>query len=98
MDRSPRSLFAALAFLVAAACGSSDETLRGTWTWGHEVRSFCPETSDECYWLSDTDSAVRDELRELGSAGEPYAGVCIVIEGSIDRASERPGLRPTTMA
>ncbi|UCH46561.1 MAG: META domain-containing protein [Betaproteobacteria bacterium] len=90
----------ALLVLVAPASGfasGTSETVlryRGEYTFGHEVRSFCPAINSQCYWVgANTGSAVHAALKKLttrpGTA--PYTPVCVVIEGRIDRDSERTG-------
>ena len=79
---------------LAASCSdSNDPPLRGIWTWGHEVRSFCPTEGQECFWVADTDTEILDQLRSLSPSvpGEPYQGTCILVEANVDRSSERTG-------
>ena len=67
---------------------------RGAYTLGHEVNTFCPDINSQCYWLSpDTGEAVRDQLRQIYQQQSPglYQPVCVIIEGDIDRESERTG-------
>jgi len=68
--------------------------LRGDYTFGHEVNSFCPEINSQCYWLGPgTSQAVREQLKVLYEAQNPglYKPVCIVIDGAIERDSPRSG-------
>ena len=86
--------FATTVLFAAAlnACTWGDgEVLRGELTWGHEVRSFCPAASDNCYWTIPATDDLRESLRELGSADEPYTPVCVVLSGAIDTESARDG-------
>ena len=67
---------------------------RGAYTLGHEVNTFCPEINSQCYWLSpDTAEPVRDQLRQIYQHKSPglYKPVCVIIDGDIDRESERTG-------
>jgi heat shock protein HslJ len=67
---------------------------RGEYTYGHEVRSFCPAINSQCYWVgAATSRAVHAALRKLvtESADEPYQPVCVVIEGRVDRETMRDG-------
>ena len=90
------ALFAAIAPASAFASGAGEAVLRyrGEYTYGHEVRSFCPAINSQCYWVGgDTSAAVRATLKELGTVpgAAPYTPVCVVIEGRIDRDSKRTG-------
>jgi len=88
-----------LLLLVSAATASSGAgsgllRYRGEYTYGHEVRSFCPAINSQCYWVDAASSkAVRAALGELAAipGAEPYRAVCVVIEGRIDRESKRDG-------
>ena len=67
---------------------------RGDYTLGHEVNNFCPKINSQCYWLgSETSQIVRAQLKALADMHsiKPYDAVCVVIEGHIDRDSERQG-------
>ncbi len=86
------------AMLVAAlsACATSvqGERYRGGYTFGHEVRTFCPEINSQCYWLGPgTPAEVREQLNSIYKAKKPglYKPVCVVVEGKIDRDSPRDG-------
>ncbi|MDJ0938426.1 MAG: hypothetical protein QNJ00_01550 [Woeseiaceae bacterium] len=81
-------LFAAA---LNACTGADSEALRGELTWGHEVRSFCPAGSDDCYWIVPATDDLRERFRELGSADEPYTPVCVVLSGTLDAESPRDG-------
>ncbi len=86
-------LFAASAI---AGEGSSDNSLRyrGNYTVGHEVNSFCPQVNSQCYWLNPkTPHSVQQQLKALSKtqSTKPYDAACVVIEGRIDRESERKG-------
>ena len=83
-----------LASAVACHTYADSRRYRGAYTLGHEVNSFCPEINSQCYWLSpDTGEPVRDQLRQIYQQQSPglYQPVCVVIEGDIDRESERTG-------
>ncbi|UCD67337.1 MAG: META domain-containing protein [Betaproteobacteria bacterium] len=90
----------ALLILIAPASGfasGSDETVlryRGEYTYGHEVRSFCPAINSQCYWVgAGTSAHVHATLKKLATrpGAAPYTPVCVVIEGRIDRDSKRTG-------
>lgn len=90
------SLLVSLAPVSGIASGTGEVVLRyrGEYTFGHEVRSFCPAINSQCYWVGvDTDRAVHATLRKLatGPGTAPYTPVCVVIEGRIDRDSKRSG-------
>jgi heat shock protein HslJ len=77
-----------------AAGSGGDSRFRGLYTFGHEVRSFCPDVSAQCYWVSpDSPPDVQAALRDLARAraGAPYEPVCVLVEGRIDRDSPREG-------
>lgn len=87
-----------LLLLLAATTGchtyADSQRYRGAYTLGHEVNTFCPEINSQCYWLSpDTREPVRDQLRQIYQKKSPglYQPVCVIIEGDIDRESERTG-------
>ena len=67
---------------------------RGEYTYGHEVRSFCPDINSQCYWIDgNTPDEIRAGLQLLAteSADIPYTPVCVIIEGRIDRETIRTG-------
>ena len=81
---------------TAAGERSPDNTTRyrGNYTIGHETNSFCPQINSQCYWLSPkTPHTVQQQLKALSKeySTKPYEAVCVVIEGRIDRESEREG-------
>jgi heat shock protein HslJ len=83
-----------LASVVACHCYADSRRYRGAYTLGHEVNTFCPDINSQCYWLSpDTGEPVRDQLRQIYQQQSPglYQPVCVLIEGNIDRESERTG-------
>ena len=91
-----KSLLLAIFVAVLSACATSaqGERYRGRYTFGHEVRTFCPEINSQCYWLGPGTSAeVREQLNAIYEAKKPglYKPVCVVIEGVIDRESPRDG-------
>ena len=68
--------------------------MRGDYTFGHEVNTFCPEKNSQCYWLgADTSQAARSELKQIYEKKKPglYKPVCVIVEGMIDRDSPRDG-------
>ena len=85
--------------VVTAAVASSGAAsgllrYRGQYTYGHEVRSFCPAINSQCYWVgAATGKSVHAALKKLAteSADEPYRPLCVVIEGRIDREAKREG-------
>lgn len=86
----------AMTSTVVASSGTIPELLRyrGEFTYGHEVRSFCPAISSQCYWVgAATSKTVHAALKKLAteSAEGPYRPVCVVIEGRIDREAKRDG-------
>jgi heat shock protein HslJ len=67
---------------------------RGEYTYGHEVRSFCPDLNSQCYWIDgNTADDIQAGLQELVTefTHTPYTPVCVVIEGRIDRETSRTG-------
>lgn len=85
-----------LLIMANPALGAADESTRyrGKYIYGHEVNSFCPDINAQCYWIrGDTSYENSETLKKIyaESSGEPYVPVCIVIEGVIDRESERTG-------
>jgi len=83
---------------ATGACLAADPVegvrYRGQYTLGHEVRSFCPDVSAQCYWVSpETPAGVREALQEMSPTrtGKPYEPVCVLVEGRIDRDSPREG-------
>jgi heat shock protein HslJ len=83
-----------LVLLMGCVTQSGAERMRGEYTFGHEVNSFCPEINSQCYWLGPgTSQAMREQLKALYRAKKPglYESVCIVIDGAIDRDSPRSG-------
>jgi len=70
-------------------CASEQLTrYRGSYSFGHEVNSFCPEISSQCYWLSpDTTQQQRNQLRQLveKNTDKAYEAICVVVEGQINR-------------
>ncbi len=89
MTRLATTLLFAAAF--NGCTGGDSEDLRGELTWGHEVRSFCPAGSDDCYWIIPATDDLRERLRVLGAADEPYTPVCVVLSGTLDAESARDG-------
>ena len=92
------ALFLVTALMVTSALSSgvANQLLRyrGEYTYGHEVRSFCPAVNSQCYWVgADTPASVHDTLKSLAtiSASAPYTPVCVVVEGRIDRDAKRAG-------
>jgi heat shock protein HslJ len=90
------ALFAAITPASAFASGAGEVVLRyrGEYTYGHEVRSFCPAINSQCYWVgADTSAIVHATLKKLATlpGAAPYTPVCVVIEGRIDRDSKRTG-------
>ena len=94
--RALRLFLLAVSFLLVGFSGDpvgKPLRYRGDYTYGHEVRSFCPSINSQCFWVgADTGAAVRATLKELATvSGAPYTPVCVVIEGRIDRESKRTG-------
>lgn len=90
------ALLAAIVPASGFASGTGEPVLRyrGKYTFGHEVRSFCPAINSQCYWVgAETGAAVHATLKELATlpGAAPYTPVCVVIEGRIDRDSKRTG-------
>lgn len=90
-------LVLSMASTVVASSGAIPELLRyrGEYTYGHEMRRFCPAISSQCYWVAAaTSQAVHSALDKMAadSADEPYRPVCVVIEGRIDREAKRVGI------
>jgi len=85
---------AAVASASLAADPGESARYRGDYTFGHEVRSFCPDVNAQCYWVSpDTPKEVHAALSDLsrGRTSRPYEPVCVLVEGRIDRDSPREG-------
>ncbi len=82
----------AIVMLLTSMAHAEPIRYRGEYAYGHEVNSFCPVISSQCYWLSgNTHGDVRDALQTLAAqnASKPYEPVCIVIQAEIDRAAPR---------
>lgn len=93
MYRSVQISLPALLLAVSVAQAGS-EPLRGDYTFGHEVNTFCPEKNSQCYWLGPNSSqAARAQLKQIYQDKKPglYKPVCVVLEGEIDRDSPRDG-------
>ena len=91
-----KALLLLLLVVPALGCQTNADSrrYRGAYTLGHEVNTFCPDINSQCYWLSpDTGEPVRDQLRQIYQQKSTglYRPVCVVIEGDIDRESERTG-------
>ena len=89
-------IIATLLFIAISACGASakSQSYRGDYTFGHEVNSFCPAISSQCYWIGpDTSQVLRARLKTLYQQKAPglYKPVCVVVEGIIDRDTPRDG-------
>jgi len=98
------TLFAVTTLTVTTAfsSGTANDTLRyrGEYTYGHEVRVFCPAINSQCYWVdTDTPASALAVLNEIAtrdknatvSGSAPYTPVCVVIEARIDRETLRTG-------
>ena len=88
-----RFALALLASVAGTACG--EETLRGRFYWGHEVRSFHLCGSKKAYWVEGVDETLRP-LRERAEAlrersGRPYPPLYLEALGSLDTESKREG-------
>ena len=82
-----------VAFLAFSAAAQA-ESLRGDYTFGHEVNTFCPAKNTQCYWLgAKTGPAARNQLKQIYEGKKPglYKPVCVVVEAVIDRDSPRDG-------
>lgn len=88
-----------LASIAGCGYGDAEQRYRGGYTLGHEVNIFCPQINSQCYWVGpDTGQSVRDRLGQIyreRSAGL-YKPVCMIVAGSIDRASARTGFAADT--
>ena len=85
-----------MVMLSISSCSANSEVqrYRGSYTWGHEVNSFCPQINSQCYWLSPiTSQVIRERLKQLSIArqSKPYESICVVISGTTDRSSPRQG-------
>ncbi|MGD2139192.1 MAG: META domain-containing protein [Burkholderiales bacterium] len=92
------ALFAITALTVTSvfSSGTVKDVLRyrGSYTYGHEVRAFCPAINSQCYWVgADTSAFVQGALEEVATVpgNAPYTPVCVVLEGRIDRETPRTG-------
>lgn len=92
------ALFAITALTVTPvfSSGTVKDVLRyrGSYTYGHEVRAFCPAVNSQCYWVGpDTSASVLGALKELATVpgNAPYTPVCVVLQGRIDRETPRTG-------
>ena len=77
-----------LTFSLSAFAEDNTIRYRGQYTYGHEVNTFCPAISSQCYWLSpETPPPVREQLKQLSqvNTSKPYQAICVVVEGSINR-------------
>ena len=99
MLRSNKCVQCLLAFfiLVFNTAGAASETAlryRGLYTYGHEVNTFCPNISSQCYWLSPaTSEQLRQQLIQLvdNNTTRPYQPICVLIQGTIDRETKSDG-------
>ena len=58
--------------LMAFLAQAGSEPLRGAYTFGHEVNSFCPEKNSQCYWLGPNSSPdARAQLRQIYEDKKP---------------------------
>jgi hypothetical protein len=60
-----------MVMLSISSCSANSEVqrYRGSYTWGHEVNSFCPQINSQCYWLSPiTSQVIRERLKQLSIA------------------------------
>ncbi len=92
--RKPLLLLLLLVNTVACISCSDNQRYRGNYILGHEVNTFCPEISSQCYWLSpDTGKQVRNQLKQIYQQKSPglYKPVCVIIKGEIDKESKRTG-------
>ena len=67
---------------------------RGDYTHGHEVDTFCPTLTAQCYWLDpQTPATIRDQLSSYSDTapGSPYAASCLVVAAEVDDESPRTG-------
>lgn len=83
-----------LALLVAVtflgACGQNGEPTQwsGLYTWGHEVRSFCPCNQGACYWVQaspEINARLRDAVQN--AARKPYTPVYVELTGYLAAGS-----------
>lgn len=89
-------IFCGLLHIGCASAQDDAETIRyrGDYTWGHEVNSFCPAISSQCYWVgSKTDIDILEALKELAKnrSTQAYESICIVINATLDRETSRDG-------
>lgn len=69
--------FALLLLLFAAACRAEPQQIEGMYRYGHEVNTVCSGEPEACYWLVDTDAAVRQQLKRQVQGLAPYTPVCL---------------------
>ncbi|MBT8127247.1 MAG: META domain-containing protein [Gammaproteobacteria bacterium] len=88
----------ALSIIVVTSFGCAADPAgiryRGGYTLGHEVNTFCPEINSECYWLSsETTAQARHQLKTIYQQKTTglYQPVCVIIQGEIDKTSQRMG-------
>ena len=73
----------ALVLLAGLANAGSPGPIEGNYRFGHEVNIFCTGVPEACYWLVDTATDVRHQLRQEASTVAPYAPVCLRVVAEI---------------
>lgn len=68
--------------VVVSSCSESDTFIvSGHMVWGHEVRSFAPEGTEDVYWLSDKTGRLEAwYLEQIGTDAEPYTAVDVTLK------------------
>jgi len=70
--------------LLAASCATSPErTYKGTYSYGHEVRSFKPCNEIEDYWVSFDWAGMEMQDFYEDSAKRPYQALYIEFRGQV---------------
>ncbi|MDC1287396.1 META domain-containing protein [Gammaproteobacteria bacterium] len=81
-------LIIAMLMLAATTCAATPQQIEGYYRFGHEVNTVCSGDPQVCYWLVDTDTEIRQQLKQQVAGLAPYTPVCVRLsaEVSADRA------------
>jgi heat shock protein HslJ len=65
--------------LFATACRAEPQRIEGMYRYGHEVNTVCTGEPEACYWLVDTDTETRRQLKSEVRGLAPYTPVCLTL-------------------
>ncbi len=72
-----------LLLLWVATCMAAPRQIEGYYRFGHEVNTVCSGDPERCYWLVDTTSEVRQQLKLLVENLAPYTPVCVKLAAEV---------------